>query len=124
MAQSGKAVEELSTLTVLEPLSSAQFAERSGGDSAAAPVAALPPASGALLPAPARCRTSSPSCSPLSRQEDQRHQGGPEITGHGLKEAKDLVEAAPKAVKDGVPKADVREAQGKARGRGRKVDLK
>ena len=47
-----------------------------------------------------------------------------EITGLGLKEAKDLVEAAPKAVKDGVPKADAEKLKAKLEAEGAKVELK
>jgi len=47
-----------------------------------------------------------------------------EITGLGLKEAKDLVEAAPKAVKEGVPKADADKLKAKLEAEGAKVELK
>jgi large subunit ribosomal protein L7/L12 len=47
-----------------------------------------------------------------------------EITGLGLKEAKDLVEAAPKAVKEGVPKADAEKLKAKIEAEGAKVELK
>src|SRR5580765_2142816 len=47
-----------------------------------------------------------------------------EITGLGLKEAKDLVEAAPKAVKEGVPKADAEKLKAKLEAEGAKVELK
>ena len=47
-----------------------------------------------------------------------------EMTGLGLKEAKDLVESAPKAVKEGLPKADAEEAKKKLEAAGAKVELK
>jgi large subunit ribosomal protein L7/L12 len=47
-----------------------------------------------------------------------------EITGLGLKEAKDLVEGAPKSVKDGVPKADAEKLKAKLEAEGAKVELK
>ncbi|HTE79813.1 MAG TPA: 50S ribosomal protein L7/L12, partial [Reyranella sp.] len=47
-----------------------------------------------------------------------------EITGLGLKEAKDLVEAAPKAVKESVPKADAEKLKAKLEAEGAKVELK
>ena len=47
-----------------------------------------------------------------------------EITGLGLKEAKDLVEAAPKSVKEGVPKADAEKLKAKLEAEGAKVELK
>ena len=47
-----------------------------------------------------------------------------EITGLGLKEAKDLVEGAPKAVKEGVPKADAEKLKAKLEAEGAKVELK
>ena len=47
-----------------------------------------------------------------------------EITGLGLKEAKDLVEAAPKAVKEAVPKADAEKLKAKLEAEGAKVELK
>jgi len=57
-------------------------------------------------------------------EQDQRHQGSACITGLGLKEAKDLVEAAPKAVKENAPKADAEEIKKKLEAAGAKVELK
>ena len=58
------------------------------------------------------------------RQQDRRHQGVREITGLGLKEAKDLVEAAPKTVKEAVSKADAEEMKKKLDEAGATVELK
>ena len=58
------------------------------------------------------------------REQDQRHQGVREITGLGLKEAKDLVEGAPKALKEGVSKDEAEEIKKKLEEAGAKVELK
>jgi len=73
----------------------------------AAPVAMSPPdgaaAAAARLP---RSRRSHRHHDQLRREQGRRHQGDPEITGLGLKEAKDLVEGVPSLVKESIPKAD------------------
>ena len=58
------------------------------------------------------------------REQDQRHQGRPRDHGLGLKEAKDLVEGAPKAVKEGVSKAEAEDIKKKLEEAGAKVELK
>jgi large subunit ribosomal protein L7/L12 len=122
MANLEKLVEELSALTVLEAAELSKLLETKWGVSAAAPVAVA--AAGGAAAAPAEVKDEFTVV--LAAAGDKKInviKAVREITGLGLKEAKDLVEAAPKAVKEGVPKADA-EAQGQARGRGAKVELK
>jgi len=109
MADLGKLVEDLSSLTVLEAAELTKLLEEKWGVSAAAPVAvaaaAGAPAAGA---APAAEKTEFTLV--LANAGDKKINVIKEvrtITGLGLKEAKDLVEGAPKVVKDGVSKDDV-----------------
>ena len=112
MANLEKLVEELSALTVLEAAQLSKLLEEKWGVSAAAPVAAAA-APGAAAAAPAEVK-----------DEFNVIKAVREITGLGLKEAKDLVEAAPKAVKEGVPKADAEKLKAKLEAEGAKVELK
>ena len=103
MANLEKLVEELSTLTVLEAAQLSKLLEDKWGVSAAAPVAVAAAAGDKKINVIKAVR---------------------EITGLGLKEAKDLVEAAPKPVKEGVPKADAEKLKAKLEAEGAKVELK
>ena len=100
-------VDTLSALSVIEAAELSKMLEEKWGVSAAAPVAAAAPAAGAAAPA-AEAQTeftvilaSAPADKKIGIIKVVR-----EITGLGLKEAKDLVEAAPKPVKEGVNKDD------------------
>jgi large subunit ribosomal protein L7/L12 len=123
MANLEKLVEELSTLTVLEAAQLSKLLEEKWGVSAAAPVAVA--AAGAAAAAPVEEKD---ECSVnLAAAGDKKInviKAVREITGLGLKEAKDLVEAAPKAVKEGVPKADAEKLKAKLEAEGAKVELK
>jgi len=124
MANLEKLVEELSTLTVLEAAQLSKLLEEKWGVSAAAPVAAAA-APGAAAAAPAEVKDEFTVV--LAGAGDKKInviKAVREITGLGLKEAKDLVEAAPKPVKEGVPKADAEKLKAKLEAEGAKVELK
>ena len=120
MADLNKIIDELSTLTVVEAAELSKQLEEKWGVSAA--VATAAPAAAA---APAEEKTDYTIF--LSSFGDKKINVIKEvraITGLGLKEAKDLVEAAPKEVKSGVPKKDAEEAKKKLEAAGAKVELK
>jgi large subunit ribosomal protein L7/L12 len=124
MANLEKLVEELSTLTVLEAANLSKMLEEKWGVSAAAPVAVAAAAGGAAA-APAEVKDEFTVM--LTAAGDKKInviKAVREITGLGLKEAKDLVEGAPKSVKDGVPKADAEKLKAKLEAEGAKVELK
>ena len=124
MANLEKLVEELSTLTVLEAAQLSKLLEEKWGVSAAAPVA-VAAAGGAAAAAPAEVKDEfSVILAAAGDKKINVIKAVREITGLGLKEAKDLVEAAPKAVKDGVPKADAEKLKAKLEAEGAKVELK
>jgi large subunit ribosomal protein L7/L12 len=106
MADLARLVEELSTLTVLEAAELSKMLEEKWGVSAAAPVAVAPAAGGGgAAAAPAEEQTEFTVI--LAKTGDKKINVIKEIrtiTGLGLKEAKDLVEGAPKTVKEGVSK--------------------
>jgi large subunit ribosomal protein L7/L12 len=107
MADLTKIVDELSSLTVLEAAELSKLLEEKWGVSAAAPVAVAAPGAAAGAAAPAEEKTEFTVV--LSAIGDKKIEVIKEvraITGLGLKEAKDLVEGAPKTVKEGVNKAD------------------
>lgn len=106
MADLAKIVDDLSALTVLEAAELSKLLEEKWGVSAAAPVAvAAAPAAGGAAAAPAEEQTEFTVV--LASSGDKKINVIKEIrtiTGLGLKEAKDLVEGAPKTVKEGVSK--------------------
>ena len=123
MANLEKLVEELSALTVLEAAELSKLLETKWGVSAAAPVAVA--AAGGAAAAPAEVKDEFTVV--LAAAGDKKInviKVVREITGLGLKEAKDLVEAAPKPVKEGVPKADAEKLKAKLEAEGAKVELK
>ncbi|WP_374308942.1 50S ribosomal protein L7/L12 [Dongia sp.] len=123
MADLQKLVDELSKLTVLEAAELSKKLEEAWGVSAAAPVA-VAAAGGAAAPA-AEEKTEfnvvlvDGGANKINVIKEVRA-----ITGLGLKEAKDLVEGAPKAVKEGVGKAEAEELKKKLEAAGAKVELK
>ncbi|TMJ29204.1 MAG: 50S ribosomal protein L7/L12 [Alphaproteobacteria bacterium] len=124
MANLEKLVEELSTLTVLEAAQLSKLLEEKWGVSAAAPVA-VAAAPGAAAAAPAEVKDEfTVMLTAVGDKKINVIKAVREITGLGLKEAKDLVEGAPKAVKDGVPKADAEKLKAKLEAEGAKVELK
>ena len=124
MANLEKLVEELSTLTVLEAAQLSKLLEEKWGVSAAAPVAAAA-APGAAAAAPAEVKDEfSVVLTAAGDKKINVIKAVREITGLGLKEAKDLVEAAPKAVKEGVTKDEANKFKAQLEAAGAKVDLK
>ena len=120
MADLNKIIDELSKLTVVEAAELSKQLEEKWGVTAAAPVAA------ASTAAPAAEEKSEFTIF-LQSFGDKKINVIKEvrsITGLGLKEAKDLVEAAPKEVKTGVAKKDAEEAKKKLESAGAKVELK
>jgi len=125
MANLEKLVEELSTLTVLEAAQLSKLLEEKWGVSAAAPVAVAAAPGAAAAAAPAEVKDEfTVMLTAIGDKKINVIKAVREITGLGLKEAKDLVEAAPKAVKDGVPKADAEKLKAKLEAEGAKVELK
>ena len=123
MANLDKIVEDLSALTVLEAAELSKMLEEKWGVSAAAPVAVA--AAGAAPAAAAEEKTE--FTVQLTAAGDKKIEVIKEvraITGLGLKEAKDLVEGAPKPVKEGVNKADAEKFKAQLEKVGAKVDLK
>ena len=126
MADLAKIVDDLSKLTVLEAAELSKLLEEKWGVSAAAPVAVAAAAGGAAAAAaPAEEKTEfDVVLADAGAQKINVIKEVRAITGLGLKEAKDLVEAAPKAVKEGVPKADAEKLKAKLEAEGAKVELK
>ena len=126
MANLEKLVEELSALTVLEAAELSKLLEEKWGVSAAAPVA-VAAAGGAAAAGAAPAEVKDEFTVVLAAAGDKKInviKAVREITGLGLKEAKDLVEGAPKPVKEGVPKADADKLKAKLEAEGAKVELK
>jgi large subunit ribosomal protein L7/L12 len=126
MADLQKLVDELSALTVLEAAELSKLLEEKWGVSAAAPVAmaAAPAAAAAAPAAPVEEQTEFTVI--LASAGDKKINVIKEvrtITGLGLKEAKDLVEAAPKPVKEGVSKDEVAKIKKMLEDAGAKVEV-
>ena len=124
MANLEKIVEELSSLTVLEAAELAKLLEEKWGVSAAAAVA-VAAAPGAAAAAPVEEKTEFNVI--LAAVGDKKIEVIKEVravTGLGLKEAKDLVEGAPKAVKEGVGKEEAEKIKAALEKVGAKVELK
>ncbi len=124
MADLNKIVDDLSKLTVMEAAELSKLLEEKWGVSAAAPVA-VAAAAGAAPAAAAEEKTE--FTVQLTAAGDKKIEVIKEvraITGLGLKEAKDLVEGAPKPVKEGVNKADAEKFKAQLEKAGAKVDLK
>ena len=125
MADLAKLVDDLSSLTVLEAADLAKMLEEKWGVSAAAAVAvAAGPAAGAAAPA---VEEQTEFTVVLASAGDKKIEVIKEvraITGLGLKEAKDLVEGAPKPVKEGVAKDEAEKLKAQPEKAGAKVELK
>ncbi|PSJ64111.1 50S ribosomal protein L7/L12 [Pseudaminobacter soli (ex Li et al. 2025)] len=124
MADLAKIVEDLSALTVLEAAELSKMLEEKWGVSAAAPVAVAAVA-GAAAAAPAEEKTEFDVI--LAAAGDKKIEVIKEvraITGLGLKEAKDLVEGAPKPLKEAVAKAEAEKIKAQLEAAGAKVELK
>jgi large subunit ribosomal protein L7/L12 len=127
MADLSQLVEDLSSLTVLEAAELSKMLEEKWGVSAAAPVAmAAAPAAGAAAPAEA-AEEQTEFTVVLAAAGDKKINVIKEvraITGLGLKEAKDLVEGAPKPVKEGVSKDEAQKIKAQLEGAGASVEVK
>ncbi len=123
MADLNKIIEELSTLTVVEAAELSKQLEEKWGVTAAAPVAAAAPG-GAAAPAGEEKSEFSIFLASAGDKKINVIKEVRAITGLGLKEAKDLVEAAPKEVKGGVAKKEAEEFKKKLEAAGAKVELK
>ena len=124
MADLQKIVDDLSSLTVLEAAELAKLLEEKWGVSAAAAVAV---AAGPAAAAPAPVEEKTEFTVVLAATGDKKIEVIKEvraITGLGLKEAKDLVEGAPKTVKEGVNKDDAAKIKAQLEKVGAKVELK
>ena len=122
MADLNKIIDELSKLTVVEAAELSKQLEEKWGVTAATPVAAAP-VDGATKPAEEKTEF----IVFLAAAGDKKINVIKEVrafTGLGLKEAKDLVEGAPKEIKSGVAKKDAEEAKKKLEAAGAKVELK
>ena len=123
MADLNKIIDELSTLTVVEAAELSKQLEEKWGVTAAAPVAAAP-AGGAGAPAGEEKSEFSLFLAAAGDKKINVIKEVRALTALGLKEAKDLVEAAPKEVKAGVPKKEAEEIKAKLEAAGAKVELK
>ena len=123
MADLNKIIDELSKLTVVEAAELSKQLEEKWGVQATAPAAAAPAAGAGAAPAEEKSEftifLASAGDKKINVIKEVRA-----ITGLGLKEAKDLVEGAPKDVKAGVAKKDAEEAKKKLEAAGAKVELK
>ena len=125
MADLNKIVDDLSALSVIEAAELSKLLEEKWGVSAAAPVAAVAaaPAAGDAAPTEEKSEfdivLAEAGSNKIAVIKEVRT-----ITGLGLKEAKDLVEGAPKEVKSGVNKKEAEEIKAKLEAAGAKVELK
>jgi large subunit ribosomal protein L7/L12 len=124
MADLQKIVDDLSSLTVLEAAELAKLLEEKWGVSAAAPVAMMA-AGGAAAAAPVEEKTEfTVVLAAAGAQKINVIKEVRAITSLGLKEAKDLVEGAPKPVKEGVPKDEAEKIKKQLEAAGATVELK
>ena len=118
-------LDAIKNMTVLELAELVKALEEEFGVSAAAPVAAVAaPAAGAAAPAEEEKTEFDAVLTDVGSQKIKVIKVVRELTGLGLKEAKDLVDNAPKPVKEGVSKEDAEEAKAKLEEVGAKVELK
>lgn len=124
MADIAKLVDELSSLTVLEAAELSKALEEKWGVSAAAPVAVAAVAGGAAAPAEEEKTEFTVVLADAGAQKINVIKEVRAITGLGLVEAKNLVEGAPKPVKEGVNKEDAEKYKKQLEAAGAKVELK
>ena len=126
MADLARLVDELSSLTVLEAADLSKMLEEKWGVSATAPVA-VAPTPGGPGPAPAPAEEKTEFTVVLAKAGDKKINVIKEIrtiTGLGLKEAKDLVEGAPKTVKEGINKDEAEKIRKVLEENGAAVEIK
>jgi large subunit ribosomal protein L7/L12 len=125
MADLEKIAEDLSSLTVLEAADLAKILEDKWGVSASAPVAVAAAAGSGDAPASAEAKTEfSVSLTSVGDKKINVIKEVRAVTGLGLKEAKDLVEAAPSLVKEAIPEAEANEIKAKLEEAGASVEIK
>ncbi len=127
MANLEQLVDQLSDLTVLEAAQLSKLLEEKWGVSAAAPVAAAAPAAGVAAPAAEPEEEKTEFDVVLVAVGDKKINVIKEVrtvTGLGLKEAKDLVESAPKPVKEGAKKEEAEQIKKKLEEAGATVEIK
>jgi large subunit ribosomal protein L7/L12 len=119
-------LDKISSMTVLELSELIKAMEDKFGVSAAAAVAVAGPAAGGAAPAAAAEEQTEFTVMLTSIGDNKVNviKAVRELTGLGLKEAKDVVDGAPKAVKEGIPKADAEAAKKKLEDAGAKADIK
>ena len=123
MADLQKIVDDLSSLTVLEAAELAKLLEEKWGVSAAAAVAVAGPAAAAAAPVEEKTEFTVVLAG-VGEKKIEVIKEVRAITGLGLKEAKDLVEGAPKPVKEGVNKDEAEKVKAQLEKAGAKVELK
>ena len=120
-----KLIEDVKALTVMELSELVKALEEEFGVSAAAPVAvAAAPAAGGAAPAAEEKSDFNVVLAEVGANKINVIKVVREVTGLGLKEAKDMVDSAPKPIKEGVSKADAEEAKKKLEEAGAKVEIK
>ena len=125
MADLEKIAEDLSSLTVLEAADLAKLLEEKWGVTASAPVAVAATAGAGDTSNPSEAKTEfSVSLTSVGDKKINVIKEVRAVTGLGLKEAKDLVEAAPSMVKEGVPEAEANEIKAKLEEAGASVEIK
>lgn len=125
MSDNKALIDQLSALTVLQMANLVKELEQAWGVSAAAPVAvAAAPAAGAAAPAAEAKTTFDVILKETGANKINVIKEVRAVTSLGLKEAKDLVEGAPKTVKEGVTKEEAAEIQKKLEAAGAKVEIK
>jgi large subunit ribosomal protein L7/L12 len=118
-------LDKISSMTVLELSELIKAMEDKFGVSAAAAVAVAGPAAGAApVAAPEEQTEFTVMLTSIGDNKVNVIKAVRELTGLGLKEAKDVVDGAPKAVKEGIPKADAEAAKKKLEDAGAKADIK
>ena len=124
MADLEKIAEDLSSLTVLEAADLAKLLEDKWGVSASAPVAVAAAGGAEAAPATEAKTEFTVMLTAIGEKKINVIKEVRAVTGLGLKEAKDLVEAAPSMVKEGVPEAEANEIKGKLEEAGASVEVK
>ncbi len=124
MADLEKIAEDLSSLTVLEAADLAKLLEDKWGVSASAPVAVAAAGGAEAAPSVEAKTEFNVMLTAIGEKKINVIKEVRAVTGLGLKEAKDLVEAAPSMVKEGVPEAEANEIKGKLEEAGASVEVK
>ena len=117
-------LDKIASMTVLELSELIKAMEEKFGVSAAAAVAAAAPAAAAAAPAAEEQTEFTVMLTAIGDNKVNVIKAVREITGLGLKEAKDLVDGAPKPVKEGIPKAEAEAARKKLEDAGAKAEIK